>query len=245
MSASSYYWSRSLVPGFGKMWFLIALQDANSSGGGVSLLGSVVNEISGFPLGSNYPEPFHLTTPQLILDFMEANRAAIGFPPGQKLIQEQTFASLSIQVDKRRTLKAGVDNFPGVPASLSVDYSRMSKITIDFGSNTRRLFIPVGYLSQLKSFCGGDDTKIPSPGVNIDKETIVHQLLLSDQYSVTFESTDEFDATVQAAINQQNTTAAGKVSFAIDTSTKKKIIATVSGGGEYLLAIKDIDWDDL
>lgn len=56
MSSSDYYWSRRLIKGFGKMWFLIVPQEANSSGGGASLLGSVVNEISGqiFPGGSGF-----------------------------------------------------------------------------------------------------------------------------------------------------------------------------------------------
>jgi hypothetical protein len=45
MSSSDYYWSRQLVQGVGKMWFLKMPQEAEgNNGGGASLLGSVVRE---------------------------------------------------------------------------------------------------------------------------------------------------------------------------------------------------------
>ncbi len=250
MSSSSYYWSHNLIQGFGKMWFLIVPQKAQSSGGGESLLGSVVNEVNGslFPasggiFGKDFPEPIHLTTPQLILDAIEKNRKAIGIPDQDKIVQEIDYSSLSITVDKNNVLKAGVGGFPSLPVSFGIDYSRAAKITVNFGANTRRKYIPTGYLSLLKQFVDGDDRKIASH-INIDKETIVHQILLTDEYTVTFESTVAFNSTFEASITQANIVNAGKITFALDKATKKRVSVHVKDGNEYLIALKDVDWDD-
>ncbi len=250
MSSSNYYWTHNLIQGFGKMWFLIVPQEADSSGGGESLLGSVVNEISGafFPaggsiFGKDYPEPQHVTTPGLILKTIEAHRQDLGIADDELIIQEVQYPGLSISVDKRRTLKAGVGGFPSLPAALSVDYSRMVNISIEFGANTRKKYIPTGYLSSLKKFLNGDDRKITT-SVSIDKETIIHQLLLTDEYSVIFESTSAFDTNFEAAIEQVKILSGGKIAFDLDMSTKKRIVVKIEGDRDYLIALKNIDWDD-
>jgi hypothetical protein len=250
MSSSSYYWSHNLISGFGKMWFLIAPQKAISSGGGESLLGSVVNEVNGSLLpsgggvfGKDFPEPIHLTTPQLILNAIKQNRKAMGIPDQDEIVQEVDYSALSISVDKRNILKASAGGFPSLPVSLGIDYSRAAKITINFGAGTRRRYIPTGYLSLLKKFVKGDDSKIASH-INIDKETIVHQILLSRNYTVTFESTQAFQTGFDAAIAQANIDNAGKISFKLDKTTRKQVSVNINDGNEYLIALKDIDWDD-
>lgn len=250
MSSSDYYWARQLIKGFGRMWFLIVPQEADTSGGGESLLGSVVNEIEGslFPagggiVGKDFPEPNHVTTPQIILKAIEQNRQQLGIAPDEPIVREVQFSGLRINIEKKSALKAGVGNFPSLPVAFSIDYSRMENITIEFGANTRKKFIPTGFLSLLKDFLGGDDTKIPS-GVNIDQETIVHQVLLTDQYSITFESVEEFDRKFEAALKQINLQTQGKIAFALDQTTKKRVTVSVKEGKDYLIALKDIDWDD-
>jgi hypothetical protein len=252
MSSSSYYWARHLIQGLGKLWFLIVPQEADSPGGGASLLGSVVNEIGGslFPstgsiIGKDYPEPYHLTTPRLILKTLEEHRQSLGIGSNELLMQEINYAGLRINVEKRRVLKSGVGGFPSLPASLSVDYSRIVSISIEFGKNTRQQYIPVGYLSRLKTFYRGDATKIPgSEGVNIDKETIIHQILLTKEYSVTFESTASFDANFEAALNQSSALSGGRITASFGNQTKKQVTVNVKGDRDYLIALKDIDWDD-
>ncbi|WP_088892429.1 hypothetical protein [Leptolyngbya ohadii] len=253
MSSSDYYWSRHLIQGFGKMWFLIIPQEADSSGGGASLLGSVVNEISGnlFPdgigfkiVGRDFPEPNHLTTPQLLLKAIESNRKAMGIADNEQIVAEVKYPDLSVVFERSDLLKSGVGNFPSLPVSLSVDYSRMEKISIQFGANTRKLFIPTGYLSQLKNFVDGDDSKITT-SISIDKETIVHQILLTDRYSITFESISAFDTNFEAAMNLANTLNTGRVAFNLEQTAKKQVTVSVNDGNEYLIALKDIDWDDL
>ncbi len=250
MSSSNFYWSQHLVQGFGRMWFLIVPQRASSPGGGESLLGSVVNEIpgqlfQGGLIGKSFPEPIHLTTPGLILKTIDVHRKDLGIDATEPIVQETDFAGVTISVDKKDALKIGVGSFPSLPVAFGIDYSRMVSITIEFGGNTRQKYIPTAYLTRLKQFYKGDDSKIPgSAGVNIDKETIIHQILLTDQYSVTFESQAVFDAKFEVAIQQANIINAGKINFELDRTTKKRVTAKVNDGKEYLIALKDIDWDD-
>ena len=46
MGAQDYYFSSKSMPTLGRMWILKMLQDASGSGGGLSMLGSVVQEAS-------------------------------------------------------------------------------------------------------------------------------------------------------------------------------------------------------
>lgn len=250
MASSDYYWTRHLIQGFGKMWFLIVPQEADSPGGGENLLGSVVNEIEGrlFPpnggiIGKDYPEPYPITTPQLILKEIKLHRQELGIVADDPIVQEVKYVGLSLKIDKKRLLKVDVGGFPSLPATLSIDYSRMSSITISFGENTRRKFIPTGYLSSLKNFVGGDDRKIAA-NVNIDKETIIHQILLTNEYQVTFESISVFDSNFEAAIQQANQLNSGKLELEIDSITRQQVSVAVRGDRDYLIALKDIDWDD-
>jgi hypothetical protein len=250
MSSANFYWSRRLIQGFGKMWFLIIPQERDSSGGGVSLLGSVVNEISGgfLPgggriIGKDFPEPNQLTTPQLLLKAIAAHRKELGLAEDEQIIAEVKYPDLSVVFKQGDALRSGVSNFPSLPVSFSIDYSRMMKISMQFGKNTRKLFIPTGYLSRLKEFVGGDDRKLATD-VNIDKETIVHQILLTDQYRVLFESAAAFDAKFESALNLANTLHAGKVAFELEQTTRRQVSVMVNDGTEYLIALKDIDWDD-
>jgi hypothetical protein len=250
MSSSDFYWSRRMIQGFGKMWFLIIPQEADSSGGGISLLGSVVNEVSGglFPsgggiIGKDFPEPNHLTTPQILLKEIENHRKELGLLNDELIIQEIKLPNLKVDFEKTDSLKSGAGNFPSIPVAFSIDYSRMEKASIEFGGNTRKLLIPTGYLSKLKNFFNGDDKKITSD-ISIDKETIIHQILLTDQYTIVFESSSDFNTNFESSLEVANTINSGKVSFELEKTTKRQVSVTVNDGKEYLIALKDIDWDD-
>jgi hypothetical protein len=251
MSSSDYYWAQHLIKGFGKMWFLKIPQEADQSGGGESLLGSVVNELRGRLLspdgliGKDFPEPNHLSTPLLLLKSIEAHRKDLGMADGELLVQAIDYSRQSTEVSKKNTLKIGIGDFPGIPASFSVDYSRAARIIVTFGSNTRLKYIPTDYLGRLKKFFKGDDRKVdPASSISIDKETIIHQILLTDEYSIAFESVEEFDDRVDALVQQANLTNTGKIKFELDQTTRKRIVANVDDGKEYLVALKSIDWDD-
>jgi hypothetical protein len=97
----------------------------------------------------------------------------------------------------------------------------------------------------LKKFFKGDGTQVdPASAINIDKETIIHQILLTDEYSVVFESVEEFDSHFEASVNQANFRNVGKIQFDLDPTTKKRVVVKVNNGKDYLIALKAIDWDD-
>jgi hypothetical protein len=250
MSSSEYYWSRQLIQGFGKMWFLIIPQESVSSGGGESLLGSVVNEKSGGLLptgggliGKDYPVPLQFTTPQLILTAITSRRNELGIGNDEQIVVEVKYPNLTVAIDKEHSIKSSIGNFPSIPASFNIDYSRMESVTIQFGKNTRRSFIPTGYLSRLKNLVGGDDKQLATD-VNIDKEIIIHEILLTDQYSVSFQSTAEFDSKFESSIQVANAVNAGAITFDVNQTTKKQVTVNVNDGTEYLIALNGIDWDD-
>ena len=250
MPSSDYYWASHLIKGFGKMWFLNIPQEANSPGGGQNLLGSVVNELQGgfFSaglIGKDFPEPNSLSMPQLLLKSIEAYRKELGIADEELLVQVIDYSSQRTNIEKKNTLKLGTGDFPGIPTSFSIDYSRMSNLSIEFGTNTRLKYIPLDYLSRLKKFFKGDGTQVdPASGINIDKETIIHQILLTDEYSVVFESVEEFDSHFEASVNQANFRNVGKIQFDLDPTTKKRVVVKVNNGKDYLIALKAIDWDD-
>lgn len=119
----------------------------------------------------------------------------------------------------------------------------MESISIQFGENTRKLFIPAGYLSRLKNFVEGDDSKLATD-VNIDKERIIHQILLTDHYKVIFNSESSFSKEFENSLDFANTIKAGEISFKLNQASKRSLTVDVNDGKEYLIAIKDIDWDD-
>ena len=247
MPASDFYWSRHLIQGLGKMWFLIAPQEADDGGGGSSLLGSIVDDRDGGLFNRNFPRPEKFDEPQLVLKAIEAQRKNLGIANDESIVSEVNFPDLNITVQKGDKVKSGSGGFPGLPelgASLEIDYARMQNISIQFGKNTRKLLIPLGFLRRLKESVAGDDTKILSNG-SIDRETIVHQILLTDQYSVTFESTETFDAKFEAKVQAVNAVSIGRAAFELEKSTRKQITVTVNDGKEYLIALEDIDWDNL
>lgn len=247
MPPSDYYWSRHSIQGFGKMWFLIVPQEADANGGGRNLLGSVVEDRDGGIFNRNYPRPEKFDEPQLILKALKARRRDLGISDSESIVSEVNFSDLNIAVQKSDKVISEVDGFPGLPnlrTSLKIDYSRMQNISIQFGKNTRKLLIPLGYLSRLKHSVGGDDKKI-APSISIDKETIIYQILLTDQYSVTFESTSIFNADFEANIQVANTLNVGKAAFELEQSNRKQVTVKVNDGKDYLIAIEDIDWDNI
>ncbi|MEP0912599.1 hypothetical protein NDI45_16945 [Leptolyngbya sp. GB1-A1] len=244
MPSSNFYWSRNLISGFGKMWFLITPQETDSNGGGASLLGSVVEEFDG-GLFSYYPAPYHMATPKLIRDAIELRRDKLNLDNGESIVLEIKFASLRISTERRKSIKSGIGNFPSIPVFLDVDYSRMVSITVELES-AKMQYISTDYLSRLYKLVDGDDNLIePSLGIDIDNNYIVDQILLANQYNVIFESDSNFSSQFEAEISFVNAQNAGKISVSLDRVNKKRVTAKVHNGQDYLVAFKVIDWDDL
>lgn len=253
MSSSRYYFSRKLVKGFGKMRFLINLQEAASSGGGRSLLGSVVKELrSGGFLGigaEHYPMPAHLSTPGMVLGALGARREALELGDESLTLETELRPSAqTLRVTKKDSYQAGLGSFPSLPVNvrLGIDYERMASVEMSFGPSTRLEYIPTGYLSRLYRTLDGDSGKVdPAVAVDVDENAIVDGILLARELSVAFESTSDFDAEFDANLQQINSLPelGGKVHVARET--RRRVVARIADGPFYLVALRTIDWDDL
>jgi hypothetical protein len=232
------------------MWFPLAIHEASSLGGGLSLLGSVVEELSSgiFGWGDRYPAPYHMTTPRLVLSALSRNRDALGLDEPFVLETTLTPSTQTLKVKKKDSLKAGVGPFPSLPlnVNLDIDYSRMSNVIVQFGQDTRVMYIPTDYLVRLYQLVDGDSRKIdPSVAIEIDDQYIVDQVLLANELAVTFESEADFSASLDGKLEAINKlpAAAGKVTLSRETA--RRIVARVQGPTYYLVAIKVLEWDDL
>jgi hypothetical protein len=250
MPSSDFYWSRNLIRGLGKMWFPLSLQEAASTGGGESLLGSVVEELHGGFLGlGSYPAPYHMTTPKLILEALEKKQSDLSLPAKLILETSLTVPQQTLTVSKKGSLQAGVGPFPSLPGvfDLNIDYSRMASVNISFGTSTRAKYIPTDFLARLYNSVKGDAAKIDKYlAIKIDDNYIVDQILVANEFSVTFESQEAFDAEFGAKIDYLNTLpAGGHAKFVLDQKKNKRVTVQVKNGPDYLLALKVVDWDDL
>ncbi|NUN50931.1 MAG: hypothetical protein HUU15_19155 [Candidatus Brocadiae bacterium] len=256
MGAGDWYWSRGQFKGYGKMWFLLSAQEAASSGGGRSLLGSVVEELGGGPLGlpgllgAWYPAPYHMATPGLVMNALERHRGELGVAAGQPLVLRTKLAipGQAYVMDARKSLQAGVGPFPSLPAdvNLDIDYSRLVNASISFGTNTYVEYLTADLLMRLYRHCGGEAARL-EPGLAIDvaDNYIVDQVLVTSDYKVAFKSAEAFNAEFKAKIDAFNRVPRTGVKAELSLADKATLELSVSGGPEYLAALKVTDWDDL
>lgn len=249
MPVQDYYFSRKAVPRFGKLYFLKVLQEADSKGGGRSLLGSVVQESREglFGLGQHYPIPLHMSKPGIVRDAIEKNKKQLGLDVSDRIVLSQKLAAIqqSLVIRRKESFGVGVGPFPSLPANfgLDIDYSLMHQVTLAFGKNTQFEYIPLGYFARLYQYVDGDDRKVDRSGA-IEDNNIVDSILLAKEFHVTFESEKDFDGDFEAKLKAFNNIpgVGGKVAYA--KQTKRKIRAKVSGNQYYLVALGVSDWDD-
>jgi hypothetical protein len=248
MSIDSYYLSKKLTS-MGDLYFLKVLQEADSPGGGLSLLGSVLQEIHDgiWPFRTYYPAPLHMTTPRLIIKFMDAHRNLIKFEKDESLTLEAVLSSeqSTITIDKKEGGGVDAGPFPGLPLNLGmdVDYSRMGSVVFSLGAGSKICYIPTGYFARLYTYEGGHDENIDSTGI-IGRNFITNSILLAKEFTVTFNSTDafttDFNAKVQAFGNVPGVS--GNIKYEIHDG--KSLAASVKGDKWYLIALEAKRWSD-
>ena len=249
MPAQDYYFSRKAVPRFGKLYFLKVLHEAESEGGGRSLLGSVVQELREglFGLGQHYPVPLHMSKPGIVHDAIERNRKHLDLAAGDRIVLSQKLAPVqqSVVIKRKETFGAGVGPFPSLPANFGLDmnYSLMRQVTLAFGMNTQFEYIPLGYFARLYQYIDGDHRKVDRSGA-IEDNNIVDSILLAKEFHVTFESEKDFDADFKAKLKAFSNIPGVGAKVAYARQTKRKILAKVSGKQYYLVALGVSDWDD-
>lgn len=243
---SQFYWSRKHIPGFGRMWFPLVLQKADSQGGGEKLLGSVVEENwYGFFNSKGYPSPYLMTSPQIILKALTEKRQVLDLPENIVVESELTAPTYSFQ--KKQILETGLGLFPSLPTSfkLSIDYSRMKNITVEFGGSTKFKYIPTDYITRLYKNLNGDDRKIdPNVGISIAENYIVDQILLADKFSIIFDSESELESQLEAKLKFQNALPENNGKILVQLESRQRIVAQIQNGPSYLIAFKVIEWED-
>ena len=249
MPVQDYYFSRKAVPRFGKLYFLKVLQEADSGGGGRTLLGSVVQELREglFGWGQHYPIPMHMSRPGIVEDAIAKNRKHLGLAASDRIVLSQKLAPVqqSLVIKRKDSFGSGVGPFPSLPANfgLDIDYSLMRQVTLAFGKNTQFEYIPLGYFARLYQYVDGDDRKIDRSGA-IEDNNIVDSILLAQEFHVTFESEKEFDADFEAKLKAFSSIPGIGAKVAYTKQAKHKILAKVSGNEYYLVALGVSDWDD-
>lgn len=239
MSRGEYYFSRGIVEGLGRVFFLKVLQEAPPQSPPRRLLGSFVDQINyGFLGTKEAPGMEHSWEPEYFL------RCA-GALPGwetRELVLETALANFtrSYKVET----KAGADAraaFPGAPVSvgIEVDYERLKTVTVTMGAGSRKLyipreFVPAAYKAFRKNAEAYDDILASS------KHMLVNQIVLVRNLTLKVDSRADFSTDFQAKATHVNDLGGG---IRYSRKSERSYEIEVSDGKEYLFAIGGIEAD--
>ena len=246
MAIEDYYFTQRAIPGLGKLLFLRVLQEAGSSGGGESLLGSVVQEaqdrVLGIFPGKSYPIPMHMSAPRSVHDALEANRQALGISGPIVLEVELAASQQTVHVEKRSVYQASVAPFPALPANLGldIDYARMRNVELSFAEGTLLKYIPLGYFGRLYAHVEGEQRRVVSSGV-LERNNVVDAVLLARSFEVLFESEEAFDREFDAKLDALRGAPSAEVRY--EKREERRVVARVASQRPYLVALHGRDWD--
>lgn len=243
MGVETYYLSKTKEGKFGSVFFLKQLQDEKSSGGGKNLLGSLVQWIDKFT-GTDYPIPHVMTKPKALILELEKRKAELEIDGDVALQIEVAGGSETIKIEKKTVFDLGVGPFPAIPLNmgLDIDYSKMKTITMVFGAGTYSEFIPIGYMAALyKALNGKPNAAI---GGSLLK-AYISQVMLAKKYSVSFESTETFDAGFEAKLKTFNglPEVGGKVK--VEKKSERIVKAEVDTQNYYVVGVTASLWQNL
>ena len=253
MGAQDYYFSSKSMPTLGRMWILKMLQEASGSGGGLSMLGSVVQEASergGFlGLGvSHYPVPMLMSQPRIVTRALEGVRPELGLKLDDPivLIQGLTIANQSIMVNRKDAFITGVAPLPSLPATfgLDVDYGKMLSATINFGATAELRYIPLGYLGGLYRHVNGTATAVDPTGV-LENNYVVDSVLLTTDVEVSFTSAERFTGDFHAKLAALGSIPAPNLKVTYQQKDDRTVVAKVTGERVWLAAFSVSEWHDL
>lgn len=249
MSYTDFYLSRKAAKrtGFGRrVWMLKLPRLATNPSTGESLLGTLVEEVDRF-LGTNYPVPGHLTTPQLFLRKLIELRDQLAIPLDVDIVQRDQVSGATLSFNKNTNLDLEVlGNFPGVPIKLDLSFDRESSTALDIhlGDGAIVEYIPTDFLSRLARFVEGDDREVdPNVAVDIDDHLIVDMIVLARQYQLTFKQSKSLSLGFDVEADLINQEHGGKIMVTQDSQEQFHI--DINGDQDYLIGFKTIDWDDL
>ena len=239
MARGDYYFSRGLVRGLGKVFFLKVLQEAPDGSPPRRLLGSFVDEIDyGLFSTKSAPGIDHAWDPEY---FLKVARTLPGWE-GRALVLEASLAGFT-QTYKIES-KAGGDakaSFPGAPVSvgIEVDYTRLRSATVKMGPGSRKLYIPQDFVLEAYRQFAEDPTSYDRILFK-DDNMLVTQILVVRNLSIEVESTSEFSADFQAKATKVNDLGGG---IKYSRKNERKYEISVADEKEYLFGIGAVQAD--
>lgn len=248
MAIEDYYFTRQAIPGLGKLLFLKVLQAADSSGGGESLRGSVVQEaedrLLGIFPGPSYPIPMHMSAPRVVHDAIDAHREVLGISGPIVLEVELAASQQSIRIEQRKAYQASIAPFPALPVNLAldVDYARMRNVELSFGEGTRLRYIPLGYLGRLYQYLEGEHRPVVPSGA-LAENNVVDAILLARSFEVLFESEEAFHRNFDAKLEALRSLRSASAEVRYEKVEERRVVARVDSGRDYLVALHGSDWD--
>ncbi|HEU4651977.1 MAG TPA: hypothetical protein VFS49_11250 [Croceibacterium sp.] len=239
MSRGDYYFSRGLVKGFGKVFFLKILQEAPEGSAPRRLLGSFVDEID-YGLFSSRCAPGleHAWDPEY---FLKTARRLPGWED-RELVLETSLAGFS--QDYEIKTKAGVDakaSFPGAPVSagIEVDYQRLRKARVTMGAGSKKLYIPQNFVPAAYGHFVRDPGSF-DPILFDDDIMLVDQLVIVTDLTVEVESKVDFSADFDAKAAGVSGLDGG---IAYSRQSARTYQLRVNDGKEYLFALGAVEAD--
>lgn len=239
MSRGDYYFSRGLIKGLGKVFFLKVLQEAPAGSPPRRLLGSFVDEVDyGLFSTRSAPGLEHSWDPEY---FLKVAKALPGW--GERELVLETGLAGFTQRYKIET-KAGVDAkaaFPGAPVSagIEVDYSRLQSATVTMGAGSRKIYIPGNFIPAAYEKFAEDPQNYDSILFD-DDNMLVDQIVIVKSLAVEVESKVDFTADFQAKAARVNDLGGG---ISYSRKSERQFEIKVDDGKEYLFAIGAVEAD--
>lgn len=245
MSISTYYLSKRNIDGVGGLFILNQLQLADSSGGGRALLGSTVKENKEI-FHKDYPVPLTMFAPRVLISELENRKNDLGIDGDITLRQDIAGGREKMKIEKNNSFNIGLGPFPSVPvnAKFQIDYAKMKSIDITYGAGTYYEYIPQGYMGMLYESLDGKPTQ-KMGGEILRKNSYISLIWLAKNWSVTFESKSEFNATVEAQISAFNNDDAVGGKVKISKKSEFSLEASVSGDTYYMVGLMSTRWSEL
>lgn len=248
MSYKDFYLSRKIASstGFGnRIWMLKLPRLADNVSSGRNLLGSLVEERDIF-LGTSYPLPYPMTTPEIFLIRLNQLRNQLNFTATDEFIFKQEVSGTTISLSRNVNLNTeGSGTFPGVPFTLglSVDLESITNVDIVLAQGAEIHFIPTEFMSRLARYFKGDDEKAFNLGVNVADQLFVDLIVLAKNYSLIYKQSKTFAPSFEAEISDANAKLGGKLNLTKKTDYSFEV--KLMNDQNYLIGFKTIDWDDL
>ncbi len=240
-SRKDYYFARSAVRGFGRLFFLKVPQRADQDSPAANLLGSMVVEEDYGPFGTKIcPRPQNSYRVGIIRDIMKNDLSL----SQQEIVNRTNFSGASFSTKISKSLSgSGNAPFPlALSLGLDVNYSKLRTADVSFGDETFQKHIPTDLLALTYQHIAKNSGDYADYSILMnDDRMVIDRALYSKKFRVIVESETKFDASFEAKAESAADTELGikyervseyKYAYEVDTTTP------------YLIALGGVEADE-